>query len=239
MTNLAVPSSASAATTAASTAASTTATAGAAATGTASSAGSAAALTQSDFLQLLTAQLKYQSPTNPADPTELASEFAQISTVDGINQLNTTVSSIQSGNAAAQLAQASTLVGKQVAVSGDSLTPNASGDATGAFSLGSAAQGVTVTVLAPNGTVAGTKTLGALPAGQQSFSWNNGTAGTQYTYQVSATNAAGGAVAVTPYSVYTVDGVNVSGGTQTFSVQGASTAIPVSSIQSVLGATAS
>ena len=235
MTNLAVPSSASAA----STAASTTATTGATTSGTASSAGSAAALTQSDFLQLLTAQLQYQSPTNPADPTELASEFAQISTVDGINQLNTTVSSIQSGDAAAQLAQASTLVGKQVAVSGDSLTPNASGDATGAFSLASAAQSVTVTVLAPNGTVAGTETLGSLPAGQQSFTWNNGTAGTQYTYQVSASNAAGGAVTVTPYSVYTVDGVNVTSGTQTFSAQGDPTAIPVSSIQSVLGATAS
>ena len=35
------------------------------------------------------------------------------------------------------------------------------------------------------------------------------------------------------------DPLNLTGGTQTFSVQGASTAIPVSSIESVLGATAS
>jgi flagellar basal-body rod modification protein FlgD len=235
MTNLAVPSS----TATASTAASTTARSGTTSAGTAGSAGSAASLTQADFLQLLTAQLQYQSPTNPADPTELASEFAEISTVDGINQLNTTVSSIQSGDAAAQLAQASSLVGKQVAVAGDALVPNASGDATGAFSLAAPAQAATVTIIAPNGTVAGTESLGALSAGQQTFSWNNGTAGTQYTYQVSASSAAGGAVSVTPYSVYTVDGVNVTNGTQTFSVQGASTAIPVSSIESVLGATAS
>lgn len=234
MTNLAVPGS-SAAT---STAASTTAGSGASTSSTSGQSGSAAALTQSDFLQLLTAQLQYQSPTNPADPTALASEFAQISTVDGINQLNTTVSGIQTGAAASQLAQASSLVGKQVTVAGDALVPNSSGAATGAFSLGSAAQSVNVTILAPNGTVAGTDSLGSLAAGQQNFTWNGGTAGTQYTYQVSATSAAGAAVTVTPYSVYTVDGVNVSGTTQTFSVQGTSTAIPVSSIQSVLGASA-
>jgi flagellar basal-body rod modification protein FlgD len=148
------------------------------------------------------------------------------------------VNSIQTGNAASQLAQASSLVGKQVTVSGNSLVPNASGVATGAFSLSSAAQSATVTVLAPNGTVAGTESLGALSAGQQSFTWNGGTAGTQYTYQVSAIGASGAAVSVTPYTVYTVDGVNVSGTTQTFSVAGTSTAVPVSSIQSVLGGTA-
>jgi flagellar basal-body rod modification protein FlgD len=235
MTNLAVPNSASSVTAAASTTAGT----GATTSGTTGSAGSAAALTQTDFIQLLTAQLQYQSPTNPADPTQLASEFAQISTVDGINQLNTTVSSIQSGDTASQLAQASSLVGKQVTVSGDSLIPNGAGVATGAFSLASAAQSATVTILSPNGTVAGTQTLNSLSAGQNSFTWTNGTAGTQYTYQVTANSTSGAAVQVTPYTVYTVDGVNVSGGTQSFSVQGASTAIPVSSIQSVLGGTAS
>jgi flagellar basal-body rod modification protein FlgD len=235
MTNLAVPNSASSV----SAAASTTANTGATTSGTTSSAGSAAALTQTDFIQLLTAQLQYQSPTNPADPTELASEFAQISTVDGINQLNTTMSSIKTGDAASQLAQASSLVGKQVTVSGDTLVPNSAGVATGAFTLASAAQSATVTILSPNGTVAGTQSLNSLPAGQNSFTWNGGTAGTQYTYQVTANGSSGATVSVTPYTVYTVDGVNVSDGTQTFSVEGASTAIPVSSIQSVLGDNAS
>ena len=196
-------------------------------------------MSQANFLQLLMAQLKYQSPTSPADPTQLASEFAQISTVTGINQLNATVSSIQSGQAASQLAQASALVGKQVTVSGDALVPNAAGSATGAFSLAGAAQKAVVTVIGPKGTVAGTENLGALPAGQQSFTWSGGEAGQDYTYQVTATAADGTAVSVTPYTVYTVNGVTVSGGTQSFNVQGQAVAIPVSSIQSVLGASAS
>lgn len=215
---------------AAAVAASTTAT-----SGTASS-GSASSLTQSDFLQLLTAQLKYQTPNNPADPTQLASEFAAISTVDGINQLNSSVSAIQSSTSAAQMAQASSLVGKQVAVSGDTLTPNAAGSATGAFNLANAAQDVQISILTPSGTVAGTVDLGALSAGQQRFTWNNGTAGTDYSYAVNAVDSTGAAVTATPYSVYTVEGVNVSGATPTLNVQGTATPLPVSSVQTVLGA---
>jgi flagellar basal-body rod modification protein FlgD len=224
MTSLAVQNSVSAVAAAASTTAAT------------ASSGSANAITQTDFLQLLTAQLKYQTPTNPADPTQLASEFAAISTVDGITQLNSQVSAIQTSTAASQIGQAASLVGKQVAVSGNALTPDASGAATGAFNLSASTQNTEVTILAPNGAVAGTENLGALPAGQQNFSWSGGTAGTSYTYQVTATNATGAAVSVTPYSVYTVQGVNVSGSTPTLNVQGSATPLAVSSVQTVLGA---
>jgi flagellar basal-body rod modification protein FlgD len=225
--------SAAAAVAAATVAASTTA---AKTTSAGSGSGGVSSLTQADFLQLLTAQLKYQTPANPADPTQLAQEFAAISTVDGINQLNSSLSAIQSSSTASQIGQAASLVGKQVAVSGDTLTPNASGKAEGAFDLANSAQNVSISILNPNGTSAGTVDLGALSPGQQSFSWGSGTAGTQYTYQVNAVNSSGAAVTATPYTVYTVEGVNVSGTTPTLNVAGAAAALPVSDIQTVLGA---
>ena len=228
MTNLAIASSSNASANTASVAASTTA--------STSSSGSAASLTQSDFLQLLTAQLKYQSPTSPADPTQMASEFAAISTVDGINALNTKLSNLSTSTGAAQMAQASALVGKQVAVSGDNLIAGSSGTAEGAFTLTGPSQNTTVTILSPNGSVAGTLNLGALPAGQQSFSWDGGTAGTTYTYNVTAADSAGTAVTATPYTVYTVQGINLSGTSPTLNVTGTAAAIPVSSVQTVLGA---
>ena len=113
MTSLAIPSANSF-----SAAASTTATNGTS-QASSSGSGSAANLTQSDFLQLLTAQLQYQTPTSPADPTQLAGEFAQISTVDGIDSLNTKVADITAASTTSQLGLATSLVGKQVAVSGD------------------------------------------------------------------------------------------------------------------------
>jgi len=225
--------SAAASANAAAVAASTTATKG---SNAGSGSGGVSSMTQSDFLQLLTAQLKYQTPNNPADPTQLAQEFAAISTVDGINQLNSSLSAIQSSSTASQIGQASSLVGKQIAVAGDTLTPNASGKAEGAFSLANAAQSVSVSILNPNGTVAGTVNLGALSGGQQSFSWGSGTAGTPYTYQVNALNSSGAAVSATPYTVYTVEGVNVSGTAPTLNVQGAAAPLPISSVQTVLGA---
>ena len=156
--------------------------------------------------------------------------------MDGINQLNTQVGDIASGTVAGQLAQTASLVGKQVAVSGDTLTPNASGAAQGAFDLAGPAQNVSVSIMNPNGAVAGTINLGALPAGQQSFSWANGTAGTQYTYQVNATSSSGASVAANTFSVFTVDGVNLSGTAPTLNVAGFSTPLPVSSVQTILGA---
>jgi flagellar basal-body rod modification protein FlgD len=236
MTNLAVTSPA-----AAGAAASTTAFSGSANTSATTTAGSGSAgtLTQADFLKLLTAQLQYQTPTSPADPTQLASEFAEISTVNGIDQLNSQVSSIQSAAGAAQIAQASALVGRQVAVTGDTLTPDTTGNATGVFNLANSAQNVTVDIQAPNGTSAGTINLGALPAGQQNFTWSGGTPGTDYTYAINATSAAGSAVTATPYSVYTVEGVNLTGSTPSLNVQGNAATLPISSVVTVLGGTSS
>lgn len=231
MTNLAVHTVTAAA---AAAAASTTAFTGSAAAKSTAGSGSASTLTQSDFLKLLTAQLKFQTPTSPADPTQLASEFAQISTVNGIDQLNSQVSAIQSGTAAAQMAQAASLVGKQVAIVGNTLTPDAAGAASGVFKLAGDAQDVTVNILAPNGASAGTIDLGQMPAGQQSFSWDGGTAGTIYSYQVSAAAPSGAAVSATPYSLYTVQGVNLTGSTPSLNVAGEAAALPISSVVSVL-----
>jgi len=231
MTNLAITNGA-AAVAANAVAASTTAATGSTTSG---GSGSAQSLTQSDFLQLLTAQLQYQTPNNPADPTQLAEEFASISTVDGINQINSELTNMQSSTAASQIGQAASLVGKQVAVSGDTLTTGAAGSGQGAFTLPGSASTVNVAVFAANGSLAATLNLGALPAGQSSFTYTGGAANTAYSYQVSATNKAGAAVPATPYTVYTVQGVNLAGTSPTLDVAGQATTLPVSSVQTVLG----
>ncbi len=200
------------------------------------SSSSASTLNQADFLQLLTAQLKYQSPSSPANPTQMAQEFASISTVQGINQLNTQLSSIATANGASQIAQASSLVGRQVAVSGNNIIANSAGKANGVFSLPSATANTNVTILNPNGSVATTLDLGALTPGTQSFSWSGGAAGATYSYDVSATDASGNAVLPTPYTVYNVEGVNLSSSSPTLNVTGSATPLPVSSVQTVLGA---
>ena len=77
--------------------------------------GSNAADLQSSFLTLLVAQLKNQDPTNPMENNELTSQLAQISTVSGIEKLNTTLGSISGQIDNSQSLQASNLIGELTA----------------------------------------------------------------------------------------------------------------------------
>lgn len=51
-------------------------------------------LGQSEFLALMTAQLKNQDPTKPVDNSEYVSQLAQLSTVTGISETNTSLATI-------------------------------------------------------------------------------------------------------------------------------------------------
>jgi flagellar basal-body rod modification protein FlgD len=66
---------------------------------------------ENDFLKLLVAQLQYQDPMNPTDNDQFMQEQAQFSTVEGINSLQTTMTSMQSQS---ELSSAVGLIGKQV-----------------------------------------------------------------------------------------------------------------------------
>jgi flagellar basal-body rod modification protein FlgD len=51
-------------------------------------------LDQSDFLALMTAQLKNQDPTKPVDNSEYVAQLAQFSTVSGITESNKALATI-------------------------------------------------------------------------------------------------------------------------------------------------
>jgi flagellar basal-body rod modification protein FlgD len=91
---------------------------------------------QSNFLKLLTEQLKNQDPLSPMDNAQMTSQLAQISTVDGIEKLNTTLTAMLSGSQSSEAVQAAALVGKGVMVEGSSLTL-AGSKAYGGFELAS------------------------------------------------------------------------------------------------------
>jgi flagellar basal-body rod modification protein FlgD len=68
-------------------------------------------LNQSDFLTLLTKQLQYQNPLEPMSSSDFATQLAQLSTVDSMQQLNSTMGNmllLQS------ITQGASLIGKQI-----------------------------------------------------------------------------------------------------------------------------
>lgn len=145
------------------------------------------------FLTLLTTQLKNQDPLSPMENAELTSQLAQISTVNGVEKLNATLEKLVNGMQETQTMDAAALVNRGVLVPGAKLALGESGG-IGGFELGSAADGVTVTIKDSNGLTVRTLDLGAQKAGIQSFVWDgkadNGTqaANGNYSYAISARN---------------------------------------------------
>ncbi|CAM3850686.1 MULTISPECIES: flagellar hook assembly protein FlgD [Rahnella] len=171
----------------------------------------------SSFLTLLVAQLKNQDPTNPMDNSELTSQLAQISTVSGIEKLNTTLGSISGQISSGTSVQASSLIGHGVMVSGSAILVGSDTDGTVSttpfgFELETASDTTTATVSDSTGKVVKTITLGSQTAGVHSYTWD----GTQddgtkapdgsYTFSINALNN-GQQMVATPLNYALVNGV--------------------------------
>ncbi len=165
--------------------------------------GSNAADLQSSFLTLLVAQLKNQDPTNPMENNELTSQLAQISTVSGIEKLNTTLGSISGQIDNSQSLQASNLIGHGVMIPGTTVLAG-TGSEEGAVTtttpfgveLQQAADKVTATITDKNGAVVRTIDIGELTAGVHSFTWDgtltDGTTAPNGSYNVAISASNGG-----------------------------------------------
>jgi flagellar basal-body rod modification protein FlgD len=156
------------------------------------SASSTAADVQNRFMTLLITQMKSQDPLNPMDNAQVTSQMAQLSTVTGIDQLNTTMQSLISSVQAGQSYQASSMIGHNVLVSGDKITNTGSGGYFG-VDLPNGADKVTINIKNSAGTVVKTVDLGAQTSGTVPLSWDGHmadgslAANGDYTFEAKAT----------------------------------------------------
>jgi flagellar basal-body rod modification protein FlgD len=163
------------------------------------------------FLRMLVAQLKNQDPLNPLDNAQVTTQMAQISTVEGINKLNATLSAMAAAAGGQQALQATTMVGRSVLASGNTMVLG-EGGAAGGYQLAGDADGLTLTVKAASGAVVHTAQLGAQQAGLHVFNWDgmadNGTpaAPGAYSFEITAKNGKE-TVGVETLTLGRVDGV--------------------------------
>jgi len=146
---------------------------------------------QDRFLKLLVTQLQNQDPLSPMDNAELTSQIAQINTVTGIANLNTSVQALSGQFLQMQTLQGASLIGKDVIVPGNKLDIT-DGVGQGGFELAAAADSVKVEVLNAAGTVVDTVQLGASNAGVNGFNWVSGKYDNSsgLTFRVTATSGA-------------------------------------------------
>ena len=165
------------------------------------------------FLKLLVTQLQNQDPLNPLDNAQITSQMAQISTVNGIQKLNTTVEGLNSQFVQLQALTGATLVGNDVTVKGNQITL-AEGRGVAGFEIASTADNVKVELLSPAGRVLDTLSLGPQAVGRHSFNWTakDLADGGGYQFRVVATQGTT-AVASTPLMRDRVLAVQTSGTT--------------------------
>ncbi|CAD5246270.1 MULTISPECIES: flagellar hook assembly protein FlgD [Halomonadaceae] len=154
------------------------------------------------FMTLLITQLENQDPLNPMENAEMTSQLAQINTVSGIEELNSTLQGITSQMDANQALQASGLIGKGVMVPGKDVLLEQDSDGNTyttpfGIELTEPAANVKAIIVGDGGQVIRRLDLESLDAGVHSFDWGGlndqkeAVASGRYTVQLEATDAEG------------------------------------------------
>jgi flagellar basal-body rod modification protein FlgD len=202
-----------------------------------STATATAGLTQNfnTFLTLLTTQLQNQDPLSPMDTNQFTQQLVSFSEVEQQINTNSNLQQLIALQGAGESIAALPLVGQKIEYN-SATAPLSNGEANFVYSLPSAAASTALTVVNASGKVVYTQP-GDSGAGTHSFTWNGKTpTGVQlpdgnYTLQIQAVGAAGGAIAPSIASIGTVQAVGVENGTATFTVNGM--AVPLSQLVTV------
>lgn len=188
-------------------------------------------MNKDDFMKLFIAQLQYQDPLKPQDPSAMLDQLSQLSLVEQSYNSNTALTNLLTAQNNSISLTAVSFIGKDVKAYGNSASFDGSTPSDLEFNLPLSSTSTQVTIVNESGQTVRTATLGSRSAGDNSFSWdgrdNSGAllpAGA-YTFAVTATSASGSAISATTYTTGKIDGVNLSGSTPQLTIGAASVAL--------------
>ena len=197
-------------------------------------------LDQDAFLELMLTQIQHQDPLNPMESAEFFSQMAQMSTVQGISDLNTSFSAVSSSLQSSQALQASTMVGNTVLVPGDKSALVSGGQITGAIDLNNSTSNLLLNITDATGQSVRQVDLGSHGGGLAKFTWdgldNNGNALPGGTYSIQAAALISGEAVAQPVLVNAkVDSVSLSksGGEPLLNLNGLGT-VSISEVREIM-----
>lgn len=164
------------------------------------------------FLQLLTTQLKNQDPLSPMDTNQFTQQLVEFSQVEQQMKTNTSLSTLVSMQQAAQSTEALALVGATVVVNG-ATAQLANGAANWTLNASKPAT-ATITIADSTGQNAFTGTFG-VSSGTQTFTWDgHGNDGRlwpagSYTLTATAVDASGQSTGISTQVQAVVDSVDL------------------------------
>lgn len=188
-------------------------------------------LDKDDFMKLFIAQLQYQDPLKPQDPTAMLDQLSQLSLVEQSYNSTTALNKLLTAQNNSLSMTSVGFIGKDVKAKGNAASFDGSNPASLQFNLSVPTTAATVSVYDAEGNTVRTAAIGAQGAGDKTFAWdgrdNNGAllpAGA-YSFKVNATAANGTAMEATTYTTGRVDGLNMVGGTPVLMIGAISVAL--------------
>lgn len=172
------------------------------------------------FIQLLVAQLQYQDPLDPTDPTEFTNQLVQYGNLEQQMATNEKLDEVLSSLELYSVGTGVGYIGHTVEAQGDTISVQDDGtvDAEWVYSLGEEADSVKLTVTDEDGNVVW-EGSGDTASGRNTFTWDgtdsdgNTVEGGAYTLEVEALDADGNSISSTTYVSGKVTGVSSVDGT--------------------------
>jgi flagellar basal-body rod modification protein FlgD len=128
-------------------------------------------LGKSQFLELMITQLKNQDPLDPAKNEDFIAQLAQFSTLEGIENLNTSVDSMASAMRATVTMEAAALVGRSVLVPTDRAYMQGE-TLVGSVNVTESTSNLIVEISTPSGERVRQIQVGAAGVGNSRFLWD-------------------------------------------------------------------
>jgi flagellar basal-body rod modification protein FlgD len=195
------------------------------------------ALTQEDFLNLLMTQMRFQNPLEPMDSYQMASQMAQLSTVEAMNQMTQSIKNLEENQASSSALQSMGLVGKKVEVQGNVVSLDGGKASEASYQLTKPGK-VKVDVYHANGTLVRTFEEGVKDASRHPIVWDGkGQKGGnlpdgEYLFRVTATDEKGQAIDASTFMKGTVSGVTFENGIPYLQI--GSQKIPLKNVSAIL-----
>lgn len=146
-------------------------------------------LGKDEFLKLMMAQLAQQDPTAPSDSNAFVAQLAQFTSLEQMQNVNSSLESLLIGQASQNNSGAVNLVGKDVLYKTDQLTLEQGQRPVASAKLGAEASEVTATITDESGRIVRTIKMGGQKAGEVEIEWDgreeSGNTAKPGTYKVS------------------------------------------------------
>jgi flagellar basal-body rod modification protein FlgD len=192
---------------------------------------------KTQFLTLLTAQLKNQDPLSPMDSTQFTNQLVQYSAVEQQININSNLATLITLTQQSVLSGASNYVGKAIQATSDT-APLQNGSLNASYTLSANSQSTTIVIRDATGNVVHSQ-QGQTKAGTYTLSWDGKTAGGEqmpdgaYTVTITALGQANKPVDTTTTVYGTVTSVTTDPTTNETLLRMGPVAVPLSKVVAV------